>query len=402
MHGGCPVGADQRAGAACGGDEGPVVGGIGAEIGDTLHLEREKAPVGVEREGGAGAQVAALVVGRHGLAPLGHPLDRAPQRAGREQHQRIFGIDPELDPEGAAHVGRHHAHAPGRHLEHVPGQDVPHQVDALRARRERVDAAARVVFAERGARLHGRADEPLVAGLHGDNVGRAAERVRHRRAVAQLPAHAEIARRVVVQRGRAGLERGLRIGHRRQRPVGDGDGLRRGAGFGGAFRHHEGDRVAHHAHAPGRKHRAGRQGGGAAVDPLERHHAGDPADPGRGQVGGGEDRAHPRHGRRSAGVDRADPGMGVGRPHHLAPGLARQRKVVEIAPAPGEEALVLRPPCRPAHALRHPSLPRPPQPGSACNMVARRMRLTASWRTCTMNKQRTIWPSIRRRTRDRT
>ena len=95
------VGADQCAAAADGRDGGPVVRGIGAEIGDVLQLEREEAPVRVERERHAGVEVAGMVVARHGLAAVPHPLDRAAEHAGGEEHERVFGIDPDLDPEGA-------------------------------------------------------------------------------------------------------------------------------------------------------------------------------------------------------------------------------------------------------------------------------------------------------------
>ena len=218
----CPVRADQRAGAAGGRDERPEVGGIGAEVGNAVDGEREKPTVGVERQSRPRAQVAALMVARHGFAPLRHPLDRTAEHAGGEQHERIFGIDPELDPEGAAHVGRHHAHLPGRHVQHMPGQDVPHQMDALRAGGERVDAAPRIVGAERGAGLHGAADDALVVGLDAHPVGRARERVLHRRAVAQLPVDAAIARRFGVKLGRVGLQRGVCFRDCRERPIGDG------------------------------------------------------------------------------------------------------------------------------------------------------------------------------------
>ena len=184
-------------------------------------------------------------------------------------------------------------------------------------------------------------------------------RVGHRRLrrppVAQLPVEAEVAGCGGVKRGRVLTQRGLGIRDRRERFTVDRDRLGRRPGLGGALRHHEGDRIAHHAHAPRREHRARHQGCSAAVGPLGRHHAGNRADPGVGQIGGGVDRQHPRHRRRSARVDRAQRGMGVGRAHHRAPGLARQREVVEVAPAPGEEALVLQPPCRCADTVRHPA-----------------------------------------------
>ena len=90
-----------------------------------------------------------MVIARHGLAPLRHPLDRAPERVRREQHQRILWIDPELDPECAAHVGRHHPHPLRRHLQHVPREDGSHQVDALRAGGQGVDTVAGIVGTER-------------------------------------------------------------------------------------------------------------------------------------------------------------------------------------------------------------------------------------------------------------
>ena len=351
----CPVRADQRAGATGGRDERPEVGRIGAEVGDAVDGKREKPPVAVERESRPRAQVAALMVARHGLAPLRHPLDRTAEHAGGEQRERIFGIDPELDSEGAADIGRHHAEPPGGNLQHVPGQDVPHQMDALRAGGERVDAAPRIVGAERGAGLHGAADDALVVGLDAHPVGRPAERVLHRRAVAQLPVHAAIARRFGVKLGRVGLQRGLCIGDCRERPIGDGNGLGRCLGLGGALGNHEGNRVAHHAHPPGREHRAGRQGGGATVGTFGRHHAGDRPDAGTGQIGGGEDGAHPRHRCRSACIDQAELGMGVGRAHDAAPCLTGEHDIVDIAPAAGEEALVLRSPLRRTDALCHPT-----------------------------------------------
>ena len=322
-----PVGADQRACASHGRDGGPVVRGIGAEICDALDGQREELAVRVQRERRPRAQVPALVIARHGLAPLRHPLDRASEPARREQHQRVLGIDPELDPEGTAHVGRHHAHPLRRHLQHVLGQNVPHQVDALRAGGQRVDAAARVVIAERRAGLHGADADPLVAALQAHPMGCDRQRRLRRRPVAQLPVDAKIAGRGGVKRGRVLTQRRLGIRDRGKLRVVDRDRLGRSLSRGRALPHHEGDRVAHHAHAPRREHRARRRDGRAAVGALGRHHAGNRADPGVGQIGSGVDRQHPRH--------------------HC--------EVVEIAPASGEDALVLHSPLRGADTVRHPA-----------------------------------------------
>ena len=104
------------------------------------------------------------------------------------------------------------------------------------------------------------------------------------------------------------------------------------------------------------------RGGRAAALPsalLGRHHAGDRTDPRCRKVGSGVDGVHARHRQGGLSLDRTDLGMGVGRAHHAAPRLAGQREIVEIAPAAGEEALVLRPSRRRADSVCHsdPALP---------------------------------------------
>ena len=73
MEHGSPVGAGERAGAALGGNGRPIVGRVGAEIGDTVCGQCQEPPVGIQRQCRTRAEVAPLVIARHALAPVRHP-----------------------------------------------------------------------------------------------------------------------------------------------------------------------------------------------------------------------------------------------------------------------------------------------------------------------------------------
>ena len=64
----------------------------------------------------------------------------------------------------------------------------------------------------------------------------------------------------------------------------------------------------------------------------------------RDGIGAGKDTQHPRRGLGLGDVDAGDAGMGVRREHRHAMALPGQADVIDIAPLPEQEALVLDPP----------------------------------------------------------
>ena len=167
-------------------------------------------PSFVERQRRLGHMIAAMGVGQEGFAAFGGPFHRPAHALGRPQADGLFGIDEDLGAEAAADIGRDHAQfVLGRDL-HEGREHQPRHMRVLAGGRQREDAAAGIVFADRRARLHRIGDQPVVDEVEFDHVRGLGEGGFGRRFVAQFPFIDRVARRLVVNLRRARL---LRIFH---------------------------------------------------------------------------------------------------------------------------------------------------------------------------------------------
>ncbi len=82
---------------------------VGAEIGDRLYPQSDDLVTAVERHLGVGDVVAAVSVGEKTLPAVGGPFHRYAESPSRPQAYGLLGIDEDLRPEPAAHIGRHDA-----------------------------------------------------------------------------------------------------------------------------------------------------------------------------------------------------------------------------------------------------------------------------------------------------
>ena len=241
-------------------DRRPELRLIGAEIGQRVDLEREDTAIGVERELRIGGHRPAVGVALEGIAALAGPLDRAAEGAGGVEHQRIFGIGPDLHAEAAADVAGHDPNLRGLHPQHL-GEHGAHAGDALAAGVEMHHAVLEPP--DRGADLHrGGGDAVLDDGQPRD-VRRARERRVGRGRVAGVPVEHRVRRRVGPDLRRAVGHRLVKRGDRGQLVEVDLDRLHALPRRLAALRDDEGDGVADEAHGvageegPGRLDRAG-------------------------------------------------------------------------------------------------------------------------------------------------
>ncbi len=177
--------------------------------------------------------------------------------------------------------------------------------------------------------------------------------------LAGLAVEAEIARRLVPQKRRAGRERVGGMRHGRQRLIRDFNAFGGVLGRGDRLGDDEGDRLADKAHPVG-GHRImnGRDRPEAARPHGEigrTHQPGIVRDRPQsvGQViGPGQYGEHARQGARLRRVDRDNAGMGMRRAQDDGMGETRRGYIVGKAAAPGDEAKILLAPHRPADAVR--------------------------------------------------
>ena len=255
----------------------------------------------------------------------------------------MLDILPALGAEAAADVARDHPHLALGHLEDVLRQHVAHAVGILHVGIEGHAILARIVGAERAARLH-------VLGVHPrdhiaplDDPGGALDRLVGGGLVAALDEVGNVVGAVVPHRGRAGLHRVGGRGHRGQRLVVDIDQLGRVLGLGQRVGDHHRHRIADIAHPVGDQRRPLRGIHRLTVGPLARHVGLGHAEPVGHDVVAGVDRQHARRLPGLLDVDRTDIRVGVRRPHEDRVGLAVQVDVADVAPLPAQQARILEP-----------------------------------------------------------
>ena len=255
----------------------------------------------------------------------------------------MLDILPALGAEAAADVARDHPHLALGHLEDVLRQHVAHAMGILHVGIEGHAILARIVGAERAARLHVLGVHPRdhVAPL--DDPGGALDRLVGGGLVAALDEVGDVVGAVVPHRGRAGLHRVGGRGHRGQRLVVDTDQLGRVLGLGQRVGDHHRHRIADIAHPVGDQRRPLRGVHRLTVGALARHVGLGHAEPVGHDVVAGVDRQHARRLPGRLDVDRPDIGVGVRRPHEDRVGLAVQVDVIDVAPLPAQQARILEP-----------------------------------------------------------
>ena len=159
-----------------------------------------------------------------------------------------------------------------------------------------------------------------------------------------VPVEDDVAGDMVEQLRRAGADRVLGVGHRRQRVVFDFDRLggvaRRGQSLGDHQRH----RLADMAHLAERQHRPRRVVPRLAVAAHERHRARHVAETVGAHLFSGSDKQHARHAPRRARIDALDMRMRHRRAQHEGLRHPRQHHVVGITALPGDQPKILVPP----------------------------------------------------------
>ena len=277
--------------------------------------------------------VAREAGGHQVLRPVLHPLDRhaGHDRAGDGAH--VAGVDRHLVAEAAADVL-------ALDPDHVLGQprdvgvDGPVGVRRLVAVVDVELAGLRVEVGDDPARLQRRRVAARVDDVPADDGVGLGEGLLGGRLVAGLPGRARqvvaLARLVVADQRRVGVERLAGVDHRRQRLVLDVDQRERVVGRVLVGRDHERDLLALEADLVARQHGLGVVG--------DRRHPGQAE---RLQVLGGDHRRDVGVLQRRRGVDRDDLGVRVGAAQDRAVHHPRQVDVVEVGALAADEARVL-------------------------------------------------------------
>ncbi len=269
-------------------------------------------------------------VGRRGqvLASGLDPLHRAPGATGQGGHRQVLGHHVHLLAEAAPGIRYDHAHA-GLGQAEGAGDAAPEDVRHLAAGPEREGRA--LPARDHAAALERRGGAARVGERLADHDRRAREGPVHVALGAPcLEEHVGVV--LGVEPRRAGIERGVHVGHRGQRIVLDLDeraavhgGVGRGAG------HHR-HRLADESDAGGGQRGPGGRGEAGRLEArLERRHQAI-------EVASGQHQLHAGHGAPGRNVHGAQLGVGVWAPHEGGVQQAGQRDVVEEATPPRQQA----------------------------------------------------------------
>ena len=309
---------------------------IGAHRGRRVDAQAGDAAVRVERQFAVGRVVAAVGVGQVRLGTGRRPLDRPVELHRTEAHDRLVGVVVDLAAESAADLGCDDPHLVLWHAERGERHQQPVHVRVLARHVDRHLAGRRVVGGEHRAWLDRVRDQAVVAQVELHRVRGGGEGGVDRFAIADLPVEGDVAGGVLVDRGRAVIERGHDVGHRVERLVVDGDPFGGVAGEVAVLRHDDSHSIADVADRVGRDHRVSRS---LQVwqQPADRDHAGN---------AGRRDVARREHGENAGkrlgggGVDAADPGMSVRAANDRGMRHAGGLEVVGVLAAAGDERRV--------------------------------------------------------------
>ncbi len=189
---------------------------IGAHVRDRVSPDAGDLAVRVERQFGVGHVVAAVRVGEERLRALGCPFHRPVDLLGRPGADGLLGVDEDLGAEAAADVRSDDAKLVlGRETDEGRKHEAG-DMRVLAGRVERDRVRARIVVADRRARLHGVRDQAVVDEIELRHVRRGREGRVGRGLVAEMPVVDGVVRRGVMDCRLAGLRRLGRIDHRGQ------------------------------------------------------------------------------------------------------------------------------------------------------------------------------------------
>jgi hypothetical protein len=286
-------------------------------------------------------------VGEKRLAAVGDPFDRPADFLRRPQAHHFFRVDEDFRAEAAADIGRDHPQLVLRRHADKSRDDQPRHVRILGGVPQGEAVAATIVFADRGARLHGVRHQAVVDEVEPGHVLRRFERRLDGFAVAEMPLIDGVVWRDLVDLRRVRELRLGGIGHHRQHLKVDRDFFAGVARLRGGFGDRHGDRVAGEACFVAGDRGMRRHLHRRAVLGMDHPAADEIADLVGGKLRAGEHRELPWHGAGGSGVDPLDPGMGMGRAQEMDSGLAGAVDVVGVSALAGEEAeVLLAPNCR--------------------------------------------------------
>ena len=286
------------------------------------------------------ADRAAMVVGEEIFRAGREPLDRTAKLPRHEQHQRIFREWTHARPERSADVDHVHADLRRRHV-HDGRERIAHRKRALMGAAQLEGFFSSVVPGERGARLHRRRRNARAFHPQAHDMRRVLDQLLCLGRVTVLEIEAHVARNVGMNRNGAGGQRLLEADDGRQLLVFHLDqvgGVARGRV---GLRDHHGHLLAGKAHAILRQQRTFRDQNLLAVASRKRSDRRQRAKSRRRNIRPGQDRHDagrlPRRIHRKRDNARMRP---VGALEARVE-LARQLPVVAIAPAAGDQSVVL-------------------------------------------------------------
>ena len=221
---------------------------VGPEIGDRVHPEAQHLAVGVDREFRMGDVVAAMRVAEERLGAIGGPFHRAADLLGRPDADCLLGIDEDLGAEAAPDVGRDHAQLVFGRDADEGGEHQPRHMRVLAGGVEREAVGARIIIADRGARLHGVRHQPVVDDVELGHVRGAGEGGFRLVLVAEMELEHGVVGRDFVHRRAADLAGAGGVVHRGKHLVVDVDLLGRVLGLGIGVGDHHRDMVPDVAH----------------------------------------------------------------------------------------------------------------------------------------------------------
>ncbi len=190
---------------------------VRAHVGGGLHAKGQELAVLVQRQLDVRHVVAAVRIGEECLAAIGRPLDRAIHFLRRPHQCGFLGVQVDLGAEAASDVRRDHAHLRLGQPEHERRHQQPLDVRILVGHVQRVRLVGAAVRRHRRARLDRIRNEAVVDDVELGHRRRLGEGRVDRRLVAQRPRVALVARRLLVDLRRAGLQRLDAVDDGRQR-----------------------------------------------------------------------------------------------------------------------------------------------------------------------------------------
>ena len=199
--------------------------------------------------------IAAVRSAEEFLAPLGRPSDRPTEPPGGKERHHPFRINEVLHAEAAADIRGLDPDALRRHVKNGLRQLIADAVHALAGQEQVEGVRAWIVAADRGARLDCGRHDPVVHKIDLDHMRRRRESRVDRRLVAALKAEAEIARRLIPDRGRVRRQGCRGIDNGGERTVIDNDPFSGVARQIAGQRHDKRHRIADMAHPVPRQRR---------------------------------------------------------------------------------------------------------------------------------------------------